>query len=100
MAVLYISEAEAIRDFAALLARVRTGTEIVIEGEAGSILATLTPPQMDIEEPEPGYDDWFRAEVERTLQNDPARRISEEDAETLMAEHRRAVLLRLQDSAA
>ncbi len=31
MAVIYISEADACRDFAALLARVRAGAEIVIE---------------------------------------------------------------------
>ena len=34
MATIHISEAEAARDFAALLARVRAGEEIVIEREA------------------------------------------------------------------
>ena len=34
MAVIHISEADASRDFAALLARVRAGAEIVIEGDS------------------------------------------------------------------
>lgn len=34
MAVIHISEAEAARDFAALLARVRAGAEVVIEDDA------------------------------------------------------------------
>ena len=34
MAVIHISEAEAARDFAGLLARVRAGTEVVIEDDA------------------------------------------------------------------
>ncbi|HZD51234.1 MAG TPA: hypothetical protein VE178_21020 [Silvibacterium sp.] len=34
MATIHISEAEAARDFAALLARVRAGAEVVIEKEA------------------------------------------------------------------
>jgi prevent-host-death family protein len=34
MATIHISETEAVRDFAGLLARVRAGAEIVIENEA------------------------------------------------------------------
>ena len=37
MAVTHISEADAIRDFAALLARVRAGEEVVIEADASPI---------------------------------------------------------------
>lgn len=36
MAVIHISEAEAARDFAALLARVRAGAEIVIDNDVSS----------------------------------------------------------------
>jgi antitoxin (DNA-binding transcriptional repressor) of toxin-antitoxin stability system len=36
MAVIHISEAEAARDFAALLARVRAGAEIVIDDDASA----------------------------------------------------------------
>jgi hypothetical protein len=36
MAVIHISEAEAARDFAALLARVRAGAEVVIEDDIAS----------------------------------------------------------------
>jgi antitoxin (DNA-binding transcriptional repressor) of toxin-antitoxin stability system len=35
MATIHISEAEAARDFAGLMARVRSGAEVVIENEAG-----------------------------------------------------------------
>jgi len=37
MAVIHISEAEAARDFAGLMARVREGTEIVIESDAQAV---------------------------------------------------------------
>jgi antitoxin (DNA-binding transcriptional repressor) of toxin-antitoxin stability system len=37
MAVIHISEAEATRDFAALLARVRAGAEVVIESGARAV---------------------------------------------------------------
>ena len=37
MAVIHISEAEAVRDFAGLLARVRAGEEIVIESDARAV---------------------------------------------------------------
>ena len=43
MATIHISEAEAVRDFAAVLARVRTGAEIMIEDE-NRIVAVLHPP--------------------------------------------------------
>jgi antitoxin (DNA-binding transcriptional repressor) of toxin-antitoxin stability system len=99
MAVVYISEADAIRDFGSVLAQVRAGTEVIIEDQ-DSTIALVKPAVLEAAEPEPGYDEWFRAKVERTLQNDPANRIREEDAEILMAEHRRAVLLKLHGSAA
>jgi antitoxin (DNA-binding transcriptional repressor) of toxin-antitoxin stability system len=37
MAVVHISEAEAVRDFAGLLARVRAGEEVVIDSDARAI---------------------------------------------------------------
>jgi antitoxin (DNA-binding transcriptional repressor) of toxin-antitoxin stability system len=42
MATIHISEAEAIRDFAGLMARVRSGVEVVIENEARAV-AILRP---------------------------------------------------------
>ncbi len=43
MAVIHISEAEAARDFAGLLARVRAGAEIVIEDDASpSVVVRVT----------------------------------------------------------
>lgn len=52
MATIRISEADAARDFAGLLARVRAGAEIVIESGTASvaILRTATPPRRSIEE--------------------------------------------------
>ncbi|MEI9979063.1 MAG: hypothetical protein WDN23_08670 [Edaphobacter sp.] len=37
MAIIHISEAEATRDFAGLLARVRAGAEVVIESDARAV---------------------------------------------------------------
>ena len=52
MAVIHISEAEAARDFAGLLARVRAGAKIVIENGAHpvAVLRTPAPPRRSIEE--------------------------------------------------
>jgi hypothetical protein len=45
MAVIHVSEAEAIRDFSALLMHVRGGTEVVIES-GQSTIAVVRPPDM------------------------------------------------------
>ena len=52
MATIHISEAEAARDFAALLARVRAGVEVVIESDAAPVpvLRTPSPPRRSIEQ--------------------------------------------------
>jgi antitoxin (DNA-binding transcriptional repressor) of toxin-antitoxin stability system len=52
MATIHISEAEAARDFAGLLARVRAGAEIVIESDTHpvAVLRTPAPPRRSIEE--------------------------------------------------
>jgi antitoxin (DNA-binding transcriptional repressor) of toxin-antitoxin stability system len=52
MATFRVSEAEAARDFAGLLARVRAGVEVVIESDAYpvAVLHTPTPPRRSIEE--------------------------------------------------
>jgi len=99
MAVLYISEAEAIRDFASVLARVRAGTQVVIE-DGDAIIALVKPAAVEVEEPEPGYDEWFQAEVQQVLDKGKHETISEEDAEVIMADHRHAALRKLHGSAA
>jgi antitoxin (DNA-binding transcriptional repressor) of toxin-antitoxin stability system len=43
MAVIHISESEAVRDFAGLLARVRAGAEVVIEDGALAVAVLRTP---------------------------------------------------------
>jgi antitoxin (DNA-binding transcriptional repressor) of toxin-antitoxin stability system len=52
MATIHISEADAYRDFAGLLARVRAGAEVVIESGAapGIVLRTAAPPRRSISE--------------------------------------------------
>ena len=52
MATIHISEAEAARDFAALLARVRAGAEVVIESGAHpvAILQPMMPVRRSIED--------------------------------------------------
>ena len=52
MATIRISEAEAARDFAGLMARVRAGAEVVIDDPASPavVLRTPAPPRRSIEE--------------------------------------------------
>jgi antitoxin (DNA-binding transcriptional repressor) of toxin-antitoxin stability system len=52
MATIHISEAEAARDFAGLLARVRAGAEIVIESGTHpvAVIHKPVPPRRSIEE--------------------------------------------------
>lgn len=52
MATIHISETEAVRDFAGLMAQVRAGAEIVIENGSHpvAVLHTPTPPRRSIEE--------------------------------------------------
>ncbi|HZB87320.1 MAG TPA: hypothetical protein VE291_01565 [Terracidiphilus sp.] len=51
MATIHISEADAARDFAGLMARVRLGAEIVIENGTHpvAVLHTAAPPRRSIE---------------------------------------------------
>lgn len=52
MATFHISEADAVREFAGLMARVRAGAEIVIEDESRpvAVLRSPAPPRRTIEE--------------------------------------------------
>ena len=52
MATFHISEAEAARDFAGLLARVRAGAEVVIEEDSRpvAVVRSLDPPRRTAEE--------------------------------------------------
>jgi antitoxin (DNA-binding transcriptional repressor) of toxin-antitoxin stability system len=52
MATIHISEADAVRDLAGLLAHVRLGTEIVIENgtSPAAVLRMAAPPRRSIEE--------------------------------------------------
>lgn len=95
MAVLYISEADAIRDIALLIAKVKAGTEVVIEN-GDSTVAVIAPPGHQLEEPEPGYDEWFRAEVQSVLDRQPAERMTEEQVEAIFAEKKRLTRLQLE----
>ena len=92
MAVVHISEAEAIRDFAALLAHVRAGTEVVIESELTPV-AVLVPPLEQNVALDPEHDTWFRARVQQAL--DGTRPDAPDDeVEAHFAQRRAASLLK------
>jgi antitoxin (DNA-binding transcriptional repressor) of toxin-antitoxin stability system len=84
MAVIHMSEADAARDFAGLLARVRAGAEIVIESGTYpvAVIHTAAPPRRSISESialaearskELGYkpvmDAEFAADMEEIIRN-------------------------------
>ncbi|HEX3471001.1 MAG TPA: hypothetical protein VHT28_07420 [Silvibacterium sp.] len=84
MATIHISEAEAARDFAAVLARVRAGAEIVIENGTlpVAVIHTPVPPRRSISEcialakkheedtgEAPVLDPGFAADVEEIVNN-------------------------------
>jgi len=98
MSVLHISEAEAVRDFASVMAHVRAGSEVIIESEDSTIAAHLVPPLNELGEPEPGHDQWFRSEVQMGLDCDPATDLDEEEAAAHFAQQRRSLLKRLGES--
>ncbi len=84
MAVIHISEADAARDFAGLMARVRAGAEIVIENGTypAAVLRAAAPPRRSISEcialakkheeetgEAPVLDPDFAADVEEIVRN-------------------------------
>lgn len=94
MATIHISAAEAARDFAGLLARVRAGAEVVIEDGpvTVAVLHAPTPPRRSISESialaeartrELGYkpvmDADFAADMEEIIRNRKPRRFAEWD---------------------
>lgn len=78
MATLHISEAEAIRDFAGVLARVRAGQEVVIDAGETAV-AVLSPAQrstdrllsesLRLSSPEPTMDPDFAADLDEIIRN-------------------------------
>jgi antitoxin (DNA-binding transcriptional repressor) of toxin-antitoxin stability system len=94
MAVIHISEAEAAGDFAALMARVRAGQEIVIESDCQpiAVIRAADPPRRSISESialaearskEFGYtpvmDAEFAADMQEIIRNRKPRDASEWD---------------------
>ncbi|MFP5231825.1 MAG: hypothetical protein ACLGQX_04245 [Acidobacteriota bacterium] len=84
VAVIRISEADAARDFAGLMARVRTGVEVVIESAAQpvAVLRSAIPPRRSISESialaearskklgyEPVMDAEFAADMKEIVRN-------------------------------
>jgi antitoxin (DNA-binding transcriptional repressor) of toxin-antitoxin stability system len=84
MAVIHISEADAARDFASLMASVRAGDEVIIESGSSpvAVLRTATPPTRSISDSidllkarskERGYtavmDPDFAADMEEIIAN-------------------------------
>ena len=75
MSIIHISEADAVRDFSALMARVRLGDEVVIESQSlpVAVLRTPTPAQRSIEE----CISMLSEESEATIDEDFARDVAE-----------------------
>jgi antitoxin (DNA-binding transcriptional repressor) of toxin-antitoxin stability system len=94
MAVIHISEAEAAGDFAALMARVRAGEEIVIESgsQPVAVIRAATPPRRSISASialaearskelghTPVMDTAFTSDMEEIIRNRKPRATSEWD---------------------
>ena len=97
MAIIHISEADAVRDFAAVLEHVRSGSEVVIE-EQGTVVAVLMPPTEPSTAPDPEHDAWFRAQVQEAL-DDERPGIPGEEVEARFAARRAASLRKIKSSA-
>lgn len=91
MTVIHISESEAVRGFASVLAHVRAGSEVVIESERAPV-AVLVPPA-EGGAPDAGHDAWFRSRVQQAL-DDSRPDASEDEVEAHFARRRAASLLR------
>jgi antitoxin (DNA-binding transcriptional repressor) of toxin-antitoxin stability system len=96
MPVIHISEAEAVRDFAALLAHVRSGSEVVIDSEHTAVALLVPPAEVTAVDPE--HDAWFRERVQQAL-DDPRPDIPSEDVEAHFAKRRAATLLKMAGTA-
>lgn len=92
MAVIHISEAEAVRDFATVLAHVRAGSEVIIENEHNPV-AVLVPPAEQTVMTDPGHDAWVRIQIQQAL-DDPRPGIPEDEVEAYFAQRRAASMLR------
>ena len=93
MPVLYISEAEVVRDPAALFNHVRSGYEVVVERE-GSPIALVLPPGEKEPSADAEYDAWFVAQIDQALA-DPRASIASEDVEAYFAKRRHAAALKI-----
>jgi DNA-damage-inducible protein J len=92
MTVIHISEDEAVRDFASVLAHVRAGSEVIIESERTPV-AVLVPPTEAEGVLDPEHDVWFRSQVQQAL-DDTRAGVPEEEVEAHFAARRAASLLR------
>ncbi len=86
MATLHISEADAIRDFAALLRLVQQGNEVWIEQD-GECVALLGVPDPTAPGMDPEYDAIVIAKIEEAL-NDPRPPLDSETVEAYFAKRR------------
>jgi antitoxin (DNA-binding transcriptional repressor) of toxin-antitoxin stability system len=97
MAIIHISEVEAVRDFATLLDHVRAGSEVIIDGDSAPV-AVLGPPAEQTAAPEPGHDEWFWSQVQQAL-DDRRPGTPAEEVEARFAQRRADSLSRRSDIA-
>ncbi|HWZ51598.1 MAG TPA: hypothetical protein VNW54_09040 [Granulicella sp.] len=97
LAIIHISEADAVRDFAAVLEQVRSGSEVVIDGDVAAV-AVLVPSSEQSAVPEPEHDAWFRAQIQEAL-DDRGPGIPADEVEARFALRRAASLAKFNGSA-
>ena len=97
MAIIHISEADAVRDFAKVLAYVRAGSEVIIDSDLTPV-AVLVPPAEQSAQSDSGHDAWFRSMVQQSLE-DSRPDTSGDEVESHFAQRRATSLLKIASQA-
>jgi antitoxin (DNA-binding transcriptional repressor) of toxin-antitoxin stability system len=97
MAVIHISEADAVRDFAKVLAYVRAGSEVIIDSNFTPI-AVLVPSAEQSGPANSDHDAWFHTMVQQSL-DDSRPDTSSDEVESHFAQRRAASLLKVASQA-
>ena len=88
MAVVHVSEAEAVSNFATLLQQVRDGLEVVIDDGEVEVARIVPPSNFELEE-DPADEAMILARIEQSL-DDPRPPLESEAVEAYFAKRRQA----------
>ena len=91
MATLHVTQADAARDFAALLHKVQQGDEVLIERD-GECIAVLAAPEAVTSETDSKYDAIVSSKLEEAL-NDPRPSLDSDTVEAHFAKRRQGSTL-------